>query len=163
MKDIGEKLKSKRMSTGISVEEAAEDLNYKVSQLEDIENGNYKNFKDKFILKAIVTDYSKYLGLDVEKIIDEFNDFVFESTSKIPLDEIEKASKLKEKNEDVKIASPYTATEEKNKVPKVIYIVLTIILLVAIGIFVYLQFFKPKGNDSFDVSYKTGEVYEERI
>ena len=114
MKDIGEKLKNNRISTGISVEEAAEDLNYKVSQLEDIENGNYKSFKDKFVLKAIVSDYSKYLGLDVEEIIDQFNDFVFESTSKIPLDEIEKASRIKEKNEDVKIASPYTATEEKN-------------------------------------------------
>ena len=163
MKDIGEKLKNTRISTGISVEEAAEDLNYKVSQLEDIENGNYKNFKDKFILKSIVSDYSKYLGLDVEKIIDEFNDFVFESTSKIPLDEIEKASKLKEKNEDVKIASPYTATEEKNKIPRVIYIVLTIMLLVAISIFVYFQFFRPKVNTSFDVSFEVGEVYEERV
>ena len=115
MKDIGEKLRTTRIKTGISVEEAAEDLNYKVSQLEDIENGDYKNFKDKFVLKAIVSDYSKYLGLDVEEIIDQFNDFVFESTSKIPLDDIAKASKIKEKQEDVKIASPYTATEEKEK------------------------------------------------
>ncbi len=163
MKDIGEKIKNTRISTGISVEEAAEDLNYKVSQLEDIENGNYKNFKDKFVLKAIVSDYSKYLGLDVEEIIDQFNDFVFESTSKIPLAEIEKASKMKEKNEDVKIASPYTATEEKNKIPKVVYIVLIVLLLVAVGIFVYYQFFKPKVNTSFDVSYEVGDLYEERI
>ena len=34
MKDIGEKIKEARTKTGISVEEAAEDLNYKVSQLE---------------------------------------------------------------------------------------------------------------------------------
>ena len=162
MKDIGEKLKYTREKTGISIEEAAEDLNYKVSQLEDIENGNYKNFKDKFILKTIVSDYSKYLGLDSEEIIDEFNDFVFESTSKIPLDDIAKASKNKEKTDDVKIASPYTATEEKNKIPKYVYIILLILLLVAIGIFVYFQL-KPKTNTSFDVSYNLGEVYEERI
>ena len=162
MKDIGEKLKYTREKTGISIEEAAEDLNYKVSQLEDIENGNYKNFKDKFILKTIVSDYSKYLGLDSEEIIDEFNDFVFESTSKIPLDDIAKASKNKEKMDDVKIASPYTATEEKNKIPKYVYIILLILLLAAIGIFVYFQL-KPKTNTSFDVSYNLGEVYEERI
>ena len=76
MKDIADKLKTTREKTGISIEEAAEDLNYKVSQLEDIENGNYKSFKDKFLLKTIVTDYAKYLGLEVESIIDEFNDFV---------------------------------------------------------------------------------------
>ena len=162
MKDIGEKIKQTRISTGISVEEAAEDLNYKVSQLEDIENGNYKNFKDKFVLKAIVSDYSKYLGLDVEEIIDQFNDFVFESTSKIPLDDIAKASKMKTKTEDVKIASPYTATEEKNKIPKIVYIVLIVLLLVAIGVFAYFKLM-PKKSSSFDVSYKIGDVYEERV
>jgi len=162
MKDIGEKIKAARTKTGISVEEAAEDLNYKVSQLEDIENGNYKNFKDKFVLKTLVTDYSKYLGLDVEEIIDEFNDFVFESTSKIPLEDIAKASKIKEKQEDVKIASPYTATEEKNKIPKYVFVILIIMLLVAIGVFCYFQF-KPEANESFDVSYNVGVEYEERI
>ena len=162
MKEIGEKLKKTRENTGISIEEASEDLNYKASQLEDIENGNYKDFKDKFILKTIVTDYSKYLGLDVEEIIDEFNDFVFESTSKIPLDDIAKASKLKEKRADVKIASPYTATEEKNKVPKYLYVLLALILIVGIVVILYFKL-RPKANESFNISYKVGEVYEERI
>ena len=160
MKNIAENLKRTREKTGISIEEAAEDLNYKVSQLEDIENGNYKNFKDKFILKTIVSDYSKYLGLDVEEIIDEFNDFVFESTSKIPLDDIAKASKLKEKQDDVKIASPYTATEEKNKVPKYVYILIALLIIFIVAFILYNSF-KPEKNESFDVSL--GEVYEERI
>lgn len=162
MKDIGEKLKNTREKTGISIEEAAEDLNYKASLLEDIENGNYKSFKDKFVLKTIVSDYSKYLGLDVEEIIDEFNDFVFESTSKIPLEDIEKASKLKEKHQDVKIASPYTATEEKDKVPKYMCAILILFILLIISIVLYFAL-KPKGNESFNISYNVGEVYEERI
>lgn len=151
MKDIADKLKTTREKTGISIEEAAEDLNYKVSQLEDIENGNYKSFKDKFLLKTIVTDYAKYLGLEVESIIDEFNDFVFESTSKIPLDEIEKANKLK-KDTDDKIASPYTAVEENKKISKII-IILLIALLIVIGLFIYNTFFAPDGNSSFNISY----------
>ena len=153
MKDIGEKIKEARTKTGISVEEAAEDLNYKVSQLEDIENGNYKNFKDKFVLKTIVTDYSKYLGLDVEEIIDEFNDFVFESTSKIPIDEIAKASKNKIKDTDDQIASPYTAVEEPKKVPLIIIVSLIVLLVVFIAIFVYNVFFKESGNSSFEMTY----------
>ena len=161
MKNIAEKIKYTREKTGITIEEAAEDLNYKVSQLEDIENGNYKNFKDKFILKTIVSDYSKYLGLDVEEIIDEFNDFVFESTSKIPLDDIAKASKLKEKQDDVKIASPYTSTEEKNKVPKYLYILIAVIILAIVAVIV-INKIKPEENQSFDVSYR-GISYEERI
>ena len=156
MKDIAEKLKSAREATGVSIEEAAEDLNYKVSQLEEIEIGNYKNFKDKFLLKTLITDYAKYLGLDADEIIDEFNDFVFESTSKIPLDDIAKASKQKEKRRDVKIKSPYTATENKNNTSKILIIVLVVLLVIAISFFCYNQFIKPDKNPSFDVSYLDG-------
>ena len=85
MKEIGEVLKESREQNGVSIEEAAEDLNYKVSQLEAIESGNYKTFKDIFLLKCMITDYAKYLGLNSEQIIDEFNEYVFESTSKIPI------------------------------------------------------------------------------
>ena len=156
MKDIAEKLKSAREATGISIEEAAEDLNYKVSQLEEIEIGNYKNFKDKFLLKTLITDYAKYLGLDADEIIDEFNDFVFESTSKIPLDDIAKASKQKEKRRDAKIKSPYTATENKNNTSRILIIVLVVLLVIAIAFFCYNQFIKPDKNPSFDVGYLDG-------
>ena len=156
MKDIAEKLKNAREKTGISIEEAAEDLNYKVSQLEEIEIGNYKNFKDKFLLKTLITDYAKYLGLEVDEIIDEFNDFVFESTSKIPLDDIAKASKKKEKRKDAKIASPYTATEKKNNTSKLLIIILAILLVIAVAFFCYNEFFKGNSNPSFDVSYLDG-------
>ena len=76
MKEIGEVLKESREQNGVSIEEAAEDLNYKVSQLEAIESGNYKTFKDIFLLKCMITDYAKYLGLNSEQIIDEFNEYV---------------------------------------------------------------------------------------
>ena len=56
MKEIGEKLSKKRIESGVSLNEAAEDLNYNVSQLEAIEQGKFKNFKDIFILKCIVGD-----------------------------------------------------------------------------------------------------------
>lgn len=157
MKNIAEKLKTARESTGITIEEAAEDLNYKVSQLEEIESGNYKNFKDKFVIKTIVSDYAKYLGLEVEEIVDEFNDFVFETTSKIPLEDIVKASKQKEKREDVKIASPYTATEDKNKKTNIIVIILFALLLAAVIFFCYNQFFKDNGSPSFNVGLVRGE------
>lgn len=152
MKELGEKFKEAREKTGISLEEVAIDLGYKVSQLEEIEEGNYKDFKDKFLLKTILSDYAKYLGFDVEEIIDEFNDFVFESTSKIPIDEITKANK-KVKDTDEKIASPYTADEQPKKVPLIIIVSLVVLLVVFIAIFCYNIFFKDSGSSSFDVSY----------
>ena len=160
MKELGEKFKEAREKTGISLEEVAVDLGYKVSQLEEIEDGNYKDFKDKFLLKTIISDYAKYLGFDSEEIIDEFNTFVFESTSKIPIDEIAKASKNMNKDTDDKIASPYTATEEPKKVPLIIIVSLIVLFVLCLIILCYNIFFREKGNTSFNMSYVVEDIYE---
>ena len=46
MKEIGQKLKEKREENGVSLEEAADDLKIRASQLESIEKGNKEDFKD---------------------------------------------------------------------------------------------------------------------
>lgn len=153
MKEIGEVLKESREQNGVSIEEASEDLNYKVSQLEAIESGNYKSFKDIFLLKCIITDYAKYLGLNSEQIIDEFNEYVFESTSKIPIDDIEKASKEKDKEE--KIVSPYTKKEkEKSKLPIILIIILVILIGIFIGVTAYNNSKSSNSSDNIKISDK---------
>ena len=116
MKEIGLKLKNKREENGVSLEEAADDLKIRVSQLESIEDGREDDFKDVFSLKYLIRDYAKYLGLDGEKILDTFNEYLFEQTSKISLEEIEEAKRQKEEKEkDMKILSPYTVTSKDKK------------------------------------------------
>ena len=88
MKEIGEYLRDERRKNGVSINEASEDLNVNSSLIEAIEDGNSKAFKDIFELKDLIKVYAKYLGLDVSKLLDEFNDFIFEKTSKISLDDI---------------------------------------------------------------------------
>ncbi len=108
MKEIGTLLKEKREENGLSMEEVAEDLSVKPSQIQHIEEGDMKAFKDVFYLKYFLRDYAKYLGLDYEKIVDEFNEFLFDYTSRIPIEEIEKMKKEKKEEQKGKIASPYT-------------------------------------------------------
>ena len=119
MKNIGLKLKEKREENGLSIEEVAEDLKMRPSQITSIEEGKKDDFKDIFSLKYFIRDYAKYLGLDSEKIIDEFNEYLFDETSKIPIDIIEQAKK--EKKEDTEeLSSPYTKKEKnKIKIPKI--------------------------------------------
>ena len=151
MKEIGELLSETRNKNGVTLEEAAGDLNYKVSQLEAIENGDFKNFKDIFVLKCIITDYSKYLGLNAEEIIDEFNEYVFESTSKIPIDDIEKASKRKD---EAKIMSPYTKQEkEKSKLPIILGIILAILVVAFIAVRIYNNSRSADPAENLEVSY----------
>ena len=134
MKEIGLKLKEKREANGVTIEEAAEDLKMRPSQIENLEAGNRDEFKDVAMLKYFIRDYAKYLGLDGEEIVDEFNEFLFDFTSKIPVGEIEKA---KEENvREKKVASPYTKVDNK-KSNKSKIVVLAIIGIIVIGFIVY--------------------------
>ena len=88
MKELGEYLKKTRISNGVSMTEACEELEFSTSQLENIESGNVKAFKDIYAFKDSIKVYAKYLGLDSDKVVDEFNAFLFQHTSRISLDEI---------------------------------------------------------------------------
>ncbi len=145
MKNIGTKLKDKREENGLSVEEVAEDLKMRPSQISSIEEGKTEDFKDVFYLKYFIRDYAKYLGLDSEKILDEFNEYLFDMTSKIPVDLIEKAKK--EKKNDDGVVSPYTKEDKKKKGIVKLFICLGIIVLIVLG---YVIVTIHKGNDFRD-------------
>lgn len=138
MNEIGNLLRSTRESAGVSLEEASSDLDIKTIVLENIENGNIGCFKDIFVLKDDLTNYSKYLGLDSKKIIDDFNDYLFEYTSKIPVDDIEKAMIEKKKEEkkiekkEEKVVSPYTTPVKKKKKIVIAGYIIAILIILAI-------------------------------
>ena len=146
MKDIGLKLKLKREENGVSIEEAAEDLNMRASQLVSIEEGNQDDFKDVFSLKYFIRDYAKYLGLDGEEMLDEFNEYLFEQTSKISIEDINEAKKEKEmKEKDMKILSPYTKTRKDKR--NFYILILVIVLIIVLGIIFYVV---ASGNNQND-------------
>lgn len=149
MKELGQYLKDTRIRNGVSVEEAAEDNELSASQLENMENGNIKAFKDVYKLKEYMKNYAKYLGLDPAKVAEEFNDFLFEHTSKISLDDILEAKKQIEEKEDKKVQSPYTK-EYKDKInyKPVLYIIGGILMIILV-IYLLVQIFdkEPVHNE----------------
>ena len=136
MKELGFYLQDTRRSNGVSLEEAASDLNVDASYLENIESANVRAFKDVYYMRKLVKEYAKYLGLSEDKIQDEFNDFLFEHTSKISLDDIMAAKNKKEEQNlenTKKIQSPYTKIY-KMKVKKMPFILAFIVFLITIVI-----------------------------
>jgi len=158
MKEIGSCFKDKREEIGIKLEEVSKDLGVTIPQLENLEEGNINAFKDIFFLKDLVKKYSVYLNIDEDKILEKFNDFVFDFTSKIPIDEIEAKVKEIEKEEEIitrkKISSPYTAKKVmKAKLkPIYLYIIITIIL-VTLTLFIVNTIINTKEGTSSPVSY----------
>ena len=145
MNDIGLKLKEKREENGVSIEEVAEDLKMRPSQIISLEEGKKEDFKDVVFLKYFIRDYAKYLGLNGEELVDEFNEFLFDFTSKIPIEEIEQAKLNNVNKKDV--ISPYTSDVSNKKGIKIVITVVGIILLLVVGYFIASN---VKGNDFQD-------------
>ncbi len=135
MKEIGEYLKRTRIKNGVSITEVAEDLDFSTTLLENIESGNVRAFKDVYELKDAVKAYAKYLGLDSEKVVDEFNGFLFQHTSKISLEDIKAAQKKLEEKDKNKVKSRYTK-EYKEKVSRV-PIIAVIFGLLVLSLFIW--------------------------
>ena len=138
MNEIGCLLKSARETSGVSLEEASADLKIRPAVLNNIEEGNMGCFKDIFELKDYIREYSKYLGINPDKMVDEFNEYMFEATSKIPVKEIENQIKEKNKMEatgEIRIMSPYTDNKSRYKTKNYLLLYLLVIVLVALVIF----------------------------
>lgn len=133
MIEVGDTLRNSREVSGVTLEEVSKDLDIPVILLEQIEDGNMGAFKDLFELKEYIRKYAKYIGLDPDEVMDEFNSFMFERTSKIPMDKIEEAAKESriEEEKDNRIASPYTKAIPKIKTtPYIIALVIAIIVMI---------------------------------
>ena len=93
-----------------------------------------------------------------EKLVDEFNEFLFDFTSKIPVNEIEKAKQNNQKKKDV--VSPYTKTNKKNNKYKIF--IISIIIFIVICIVGYFIVSNIKGNDFQDdnITYTIRRNYE---
>ena len=162
MKEIGEELKQLRKKSGVDLEEASHDLNIIEIELECIEAGNAKAFKDIYELKDKVRLYAKYLGVDEDKIADEFNDFLFEKTSKISLNDVKKIKEEKKKTkeeDDDRVSSPYTKIKvNKYEVAPVVFGVIAL-LLIALVLYIVLKVVKNDSDDSRELMVME-DIYE---
>ena len=164
MKEIGEKLKETRESMGITIEEAAADLKIRASQIESIEDGDKDAFKDIFYLKMFIKNYSKYLGLDCDKMVEDFNEYLFDFTSKISIEDIKKAEKAQRKKDKklktVKIASPYTVEKQEKQIPRFL-IVMGIAFLVVIIIYILVLLITKQNSEITNTIVMKGCVIDE--
>ena len=66
LKIASKKLKSSREKLNISTKEVADDLRLDQRIIDDIDNGNFKNFKNYVFLKGYLKNYANFLGIHLE-------------------------------------------------------------------------------------------------
>ena len=154
MEEIGNLFLLTRESAGVSLKEVSEDLNIEEAILENIEDGKSGAFSDVFVLKDYIYNYAKYLGLDAEAIVDEFNEYIFESTSKIPVKEIEKQIIENMKNEEQdKVVSPYTKREKPVKNGLYLFICIVMVCLLILAVFWSVKQITVNTKKANDISF----------
>lgn len=156
MKEIGEKLRESRKKNGVSLEEASSDLNINVLELESLENGNFKAFKDVFELKNNIKTYAKYLGLNDLEILDEFNDFLFEKTSRISIMDIKQVKEEAKK----KISSPYTNIKPSRYNYAPLALVIVILVFISLVVYLGLTFVRKDKTIDHELLNKMEVMYE---
>ena len=159
MNEIGDTLRLEREKIGVSLEEVSKDLNIKELILKNIEDGKIGCFKDVFVLKEYIKNYAKYLGIPQDSIINEFNEYLFEYTSRIPVDDIEKAIVEKEKKENIEnnISSPYTRKSKVFNKKVIVFTVICSIILLLVFIWSVRQIIVNNSNVASRVTYIEGE------
>jgi len=155
LEDIAELLKETREEAGIDLEEVSKDLNIDVLMLTNIEDGKIGAFKDIFVLKDYISNYAKYLGLNCDKVINDFNEYLFEYTSKIPVAQIEKEIQQSQK-EDIenKVFSPYTKPKVKNQKNIYVMIYILVFILVILAIFWSINKITIEKQNASIISYR---------
>ena len=157
VKELGQEFRTLRKNNGVSKEEASNDLGITTKELECLENGNLKVFKDVYELKKVVLNYAKYLGLDENKILDEFNDFLFEKTSKISKEQIKN---VKEEVEEDKVSSPYTKLgKEKHDYAPIVLLIVSLIFI-SLVVYLVLSFLKKDPDEVAILNRKEVICYE---
>ena len=142
MDEIGKNFKLSRVDSGLSLDEVSNDTSIPKNALEQIEEGNIGSFKDIFVLREYLVTYAKYLLMDDKKVIDKFNEYMFEYTSKLSPEKIEKemikkASEDKKKLEEsqaIKISTPYLNDHQSHSFKKLFISIGIIIVLVIIAL-----------------------------
>lgn len=164
MRETGEQLKSTRLVSGISLEEVSNDLNIPVIELEQIEDGSFGAFEDVYDLKRKLVSYAKYIGLNTELVINKFNEYMFDYTSRISVNEIADAIKTKNKEnkkiEENRVASPYTKYYPKEKTLP--YVIAGIVIFILVILAIVWSVTQITGNEDKTnvISYVDGGPYE---
>jgi len=154
LEEIAELLKETREESGIGLDEVSKDLEINELALRNIEEGKIGAFKDIFTLKNYISNYAKYLGLNSEKMIDDFNEYLFEYTSRIPVKEIEKTIELSAKEAEDKVISPYTMIKSKSKRGFYITMYILLLILVILAIFWSINQITVDKKNAYVVSYR---------
>ena len=96
--------------------------------------------------------------MNVDEVLDRFNDFIFEKTSRISLEDIKNAKTDSEKSN--RIASPYTKIKHTRYDIAPVVLLIAVLLFVSLIVYIVLRVSHDESNVSYELSSLGGLKYE---
>ncbi|MFO7819089.1 MAG: DUF4115 domain-containing protein [Halanaerobacter sp.] len=157
MEELGAKFKEKREELDITLAQARNETNIRMSYLEAIEEGEFGTVEQEVYLKGFLKIYANYLGLDERKILKDYRGY------KKKEDEHEEASDLEQEENNQsfgdKIKGFFDYHQNKFLYALIAIAVLLIILAVLfLGTMVYKSFIAKDLDSALNVESYVNKI-----
>lgn len=154
MKEFFESLKEKRQEKNISLEDIHQKSRLPLEYLEAIESGNV-NVLPSGYERIYLRRYAKEAGLDVEEVLNDFDVFTGNRSPKETKPVVEKPQQVEKPSstppkKNVNLNN-YTENLNLDRIHKVFWIALAVIIVFGAGYFTYQQYVSNKTNPELQV------------
>jgi cytoskeletal protein RodZ len=136
---VGRKLQQARLSRKLEIEDVAERTKIRPDRIIDLEADEYSHFPNLTYAKSFLAKYARFLGLDIQEELDEF-----QISSAISMGDYQYLSSFSAQNYGQQPRWTQRIQPKGFRVPPAVVIVLVLIVLVGVPVFSYLALNIPR-------------------
>jgi cytoskeletal protein RodZ len=136
---VGRRLQQARLSRKLEIEDVAERTKIRPDRIIDLEADEYSHFPNLTYAKSFLAKYARFLGLDIQEELDEF-----QISSAISMGDYQYLSSFSAQNYGQQPRWTQRIQPKGFRVPPAVVIVLVLIVLVGVPVFSYLALNIPR-------------------
>jgi cytoskeletal protein RodZ len=136
---VGKKLQQARLSRKLEIEDVAERTKIRPDRIIDLEADEYSHFPNLTYAKSFLAKYARFLGLDIQEELDEF-----QISRAISMGDYQYLNSFSAQNYGQQPRWTQRIQPKGFRVPPAVVIVLVLIVLVGVPVFSYLALNIPR-------------------
>lgn len=138
MDEVGKKLREARIDKGYTIDDLQQITKIQKRYLIAIEEGNFDALPGDFYVRAFIKQYAETVGLDGQKLLDQYSDELPQSASTIAAAEEEEQQPTDKRREARPLLGASTVTARaKNYLPQIIIVAVVTIIIIILSYFTW--------------------------
>lgn len=138
MDEVGKKLREARIDKGYTIDDLQQITKIQKRYLIAIEEGNFDALPGDFYVRAFIKQYAETVGLDGQKLLDQYSDELPQSASTTAAAEEEEQQPTDKRREARPLLGASTVTARaKNYLPQIIIVAVVTIIIIILSYFTW--------------------------